>query len=33
VNLTAADDGFDAAAARQENPFAILEQFKPGRRR
>jgi uncharacterized protein len=33
LKLTAVDDGFDAAAAERENPFAILEKFKPAKPR
>ncbi|HXD41115.1 MAG TPA: DUF177 domain-containing protein [Ramlibacter sp.] len=33
VKLTVVDERFDAAAAQQENPFAVLEKFKPGKPR
>ena len=31
VKLTVVDEEFDAAAAQHENPFAILEKFKPAK--
>jgi hypothetical protein len=31
VKLAVADEDFDAAAPRRENPFAILGKFKPGK--
>jgi uncharacterized protein len=31
VQLEVADEDFDAAAGRRENPFAMLGKFKPGK--
>jgi uncharacterized protein len=33
VKLAVVDEGFDAAAAQHQNPFAILEKFKSGKGR
>ncbi|HXE46813.1 MAG TPA: DUF177 domain-containing protein [Ramlibacter sp.] len=33
VKLTVMDEGFNTTAAQHENPFAILEKFKPGKTR